>query len=126
MENAADSSLLNALIRASDELTLPEKCLIVLALSKINSRCISNRVAQITSFEYAELEVERGKDTDYDQLRRASMNLYNRSIIASDGDVCMRWLDCCQYYQSDNRIELRWCTELLPLLVLLRQYLSSK
>ena len=127
MENA-ESLLLDALISASHELTLPEKRLLALALNRIGG-CMANSL-RVTGPEFLEAITGRIEDSSYYLLKRASMDLYNRSITVLDSDsnaskIYLRWLERFQYNQDEGWIELVWHPELFPSLYSLRRHLSK-
>jgi|ThiBio_1000_plan_1041568.scaffolds.fasta_scaffold00653_26 plasmid replication initiation protein len=127
MENA-ESLLLDALISASHELTLPEKRLLALALNEIGGRVVNS--FRVTGPEFMEAITGRIEDSAYYLLKRASMDLYNRSINVLDSDsnaseICLRWLERCQYNQDEGWVELVWDPELFPSLYSLRRHLSK-
>lgn len=123
----------NALTRAGQGLTLAEKRLVMMAVSKLFSRTYLRPgdvlpSTKITAQEYAE-QYGIEPQTAYEALKDASKALYNRSItffepahkrngkplkpIRTD----MRWVGRCKYHEGEGWVELAWWPELLPSLM---------
>lgn len=133
----------NALTRAGHGLTLAEKRLVMLAVSKIDSTKIMRPgealpLVKITAQEYAEaFGLDPTSGISYEALRDAGRTLYNRSItffepaykrngqplapIRTD----MRWVDLCKYHPGEGWIQFSWCRHLLPSLVGLQKQFTS-
>jgi plasmid replication initiation protein len=121
-------TLSNALTRAGCALTLSEKRIVMLAVSKLNSLKpvpTHSFCTKITAAEYAEAyDVEI--HTAYEQLQSAAKNLYNRSLtfyepahrrngkplkpIRND----MRWVGQATYHEGEAWVELDWWYRILP------------
>jgi len=127
----------DALLRAGQGLTLSEKRLVCLAVSKLNSyRYYSsqdNLVSKISAVEYAE-EFDVSVDTAYNQLVSAEKSLYSRSITYFEAAhkktkredlpptrVKMRWIITAKYQAHEGFIELTWHPRIVPELTHLRQ-----
>lgn len=121
-------SLSNALVRAGHGLTLVEKRLVFIAISKINSAVpVKKDVvvrSRITVAEYAELaEVEI--DIAYQQMRDGAKQLFNRYITfympskkrngkpIEPTEVNMRWVGKAHYLKGEGAVELDWWPETL-------------
>jgi plasmid replication initiation protein len=130
----------NQLNRAGHGLTLSEKRLVMMAISKLDSRK-ALRVGDIpttrlTAAEYAD-QYEVDSDTAYTQLKSAAKSLYNRSItffepahkrsgkplkpIRTD----MRWVGRCTYHSGEAWVELAWWQELIPFLTGLQKNFTT-
>jgi len=117
----------NGLIRASHGLTLGEKRLIALAITKLSFRAgapAGGIVTRVTALEFTETF---GIDsaTAYAQLRDAASNLYKRSILfytpayRRNGKALaienrMRWVGRATYAKGEGWIELDWWHQVLP------------
>jgi len=136
------ATLGNALVRAGHGLGLAEKRVVMLAVSKLDSRRVLGfgevPVTKVSAAEYAELYgLDPASGVAYDALRDAAKALYGRSItffepahrrngkplkpIRTD----MRWVGRCRYHEGEGWIELAWWPELLPHLTGLRKHFTS-
>ena len=117
----------NGLTRAAHGLTLGEKRLIALAITKLDSRKGTNDglKTRIHASEYAEtFGVDEA--TAYQQLKLAGKALYNRSIVfytpaykrngtpLEPTEHRMRWVGRASYAKGEGWIELAWWHEVLP------------
>lgn len=130
----------NALTRAGHGLTLVEKRIVMIAVSKLDSRRVLKPGevprTKITAAEYAET-FEVDLDTAYDQLQSAAKQLYNRSITfyepawKRDGKplpptkVQMRWVGQMHYQKGEGWVEFYWWPKLLPHLTGLKRQFTS-
>ena len=128
-------SMSNALIRAAHGLTLSEKRLVVLAISKLNNS-VSPFVNQLITTKVFAHEYAKAFDvsmhTAYDELKSSAKNLYQRSICfyeaaserksgkkLSETKVMMRWVGVIKYNgdaggdRSSASVELQWIPQLL-------------
>lgn len=131
----------NALTRAGHGLTLAEKRVVMMAVSKLDSMKIMRPgemlpSVKITAAEYAET-YEVDPNTAYEALQGAARNLFNRKLtfyepahkrngkplkpIRND----MRWVGRCQYHEGEGWVQLAWWPDLLPSLVGLRKQFTS-
>lgn len=131
----------NALTRAGHGLTLSEKRLVMLAVSKLDSVKVMRPgemlpSVKITAAEYAETY---GVDpnTAYEALQDAARNLFERKLtfyepaykrngqplkpIRND----MRWVGRCQYHEGEGWVQLAWWPDLVPSLVGIRKQFTS-
>ena len=129
----------HALTRAGQNLTLAEKRLVMLAVSKltkINSAGVSP-TTRITAAEYAE-EFGVALDTAYTQLRSTAKHLYNRTLTFYEPshrrkrndemvytEVNMRWVGEAKYHKREGWVELAWWHRLVPHLVGLRKQFTQ-
>jgi len=105
----------NSLIEASYKLSLEEKRLIIVAISKIDSRKTLPPVIEITAAEYASvfgLKIQAG----YTQLDDASNKLYERDIKFKEGKALtrQRWIHRAKYYPGEGRVEISFSPTLYP------------
>lgn len=133
-------SMTNALARAGQGLSLAEKRLVMLAVSKLDSFKPINSAdmltTRITAAEYVEA-FGVDSDTAYNQLQSAGKALYNRSITFFEAAhkrkgkelnptiVKMRWVGMAKYQEGEGWIELDWFPRLLPHLIGLRKQFTS-
>jgi len=131
----------NALTRAGHGLTLAEKRIVMMAVSKLDSMkvMLPGEVlpsVKITATEYAET-FGVDPNTAYEALQNAAKALYNRSItffepayrrngkplkpIRTD----MRWVGRCQYHEGEGWVQLAWWPELLPSLIGLKKQFTT-
>jgi plasmid replication initiation protein len=130
----------NALTRAGHGLTLAEKRLVMLAVSKLDSRRASKPgeviTTRVTAHEYAEVS-ECAMPTAYQALQDAAKNLFNRKITFFESSTKrnkktskphrteMRWVGRCTYLEDQGCVELSWWPELLPSLIGLKMRFTS-
>ena len=130
----------NALTRAGQGLTLSEKRIVALAISKLDSRRPANPitppVTKVTAAEYVEL-FGVNPDTAYDQLKSAAKQLYSRSIVFFEpshkrrgrplkpAKTVMRWVGQATYHEGEGWIELHWWPALVPALTGLQKQFTS-
>lgn len=131
----------NALTRAGHGLSLSEKRIVMMAVSRLDSRkpVLSTTVVpktKITAAEYAEA-FEVDMNTAYDQLKEASKHLYNRSITFYEAahrrqgkplaptKVQMRWVGSVKYQEGEGWVELAWWPDLMRHLMGLKQQFTS-
>lgn len=132
----------NALIRAGHGLTLAEKRIVMIALSRIDSTkpFIENVIikTKITAAEYAK-EFNVSLDTAYNQLNTASSGLHDRKVIFYDASYRrgvkkidstrseMSWVGQVDYTPGDGFVVLHWWPNLMKhLMGLKRQFTSYK
>jgi plasmid replication initiation protein len=130
----------NALNRAGHGLTLAEKRIVVLAVSKIDSARPVNPMqppkTKISAAEYVEF-CGVDPNTAYDQLKSAAANLYNRSITFFEPSHkrnskplkparhVMRWVGEAIYHEGEGWVELHWWPALVPSLFGLKKNFTS-
>lgn len=118
----------NALTRAAHGLTLGEKRIVAMAVSKLDSRTAvppgEVPKTRLSASEYAETFAV-DMDTAYNQLQSAGKLLYKRSItfyepaFKRNGKplpptfVQMRWVGSAKYQKGEGWVELSWWPELL-------------
>lgn len=124
----------NALARAGTTLTLSEKRIVMLAISKISHKGIWNGsnapIVDITAREFAET-FNVDLSNAYDQLKEAAVNLYKRSIHycrpieGSKHPVIgvTRWVSGIEYHKNQGWARLQFTPQVSPhLLMLNKQY----
>lgn len=133
----------NALTRAGHGLSLSEKRLVMLAVSKLDSKRnwtadeLLKLTTRVTASEYAET-YGVDMDTAYDSLQSAAKHLYDRSITIFEPAYTrkgrplkdtirtdMRWVGECKYYKDQGFVELAWWHRIIPALVNLRQHFTQ-
>lgn len=130
----------NALTRAGHGLTLAEKRIVTVAISKIDSRkpLPPGEVprTKITAAEYAET-FEVDIDTAYDQLQAASKTLFKRYITFHEPAhkrggkplpptrVHMNWVGSVKYQDGEGWVELAWWPDLIKHLTGLKRQFTS-
>ena len=131
----------NALTRAGHGLTLSEKRIVMMALSRLDSRKYVGRAAEvpttrITAVEYAEA-FDVDSDTAYKQLKEASKHLYGRSITFFEAahrrrgkeltptKVQMRWVGSIKYQEGEGWVELAWWPHLMQHLTGLKKQFTT-
>jgi len=130
----------NALTRAGQGLSLSEKRLVMLAVSKLDSkpkvRIDQLPVTRVTAAEYAEL-FDLDIDTAYTQLQTTAKALYNRSITIfepahkrkgkpiTQTRIDMRWVGRCTYHKKEGWVELAWWHELIGYLTGIERQFTS-
>lgn len=130
----------NALTRAAHGLTLSEKRLIFLALSKVDSKrppfFQENVYSTVTAAEFADV-YNVDITTAYKQLQYAAKHLYERSItfFAPSSErgsksvehvkVTMRWIGVVKYSAGEGKIQLYWIPELLQHIMGLKRSFTS-
>lgn len=133
----------NALVRAGQGLTLSEKRLVMIGVSKLDSMK-SYRfgdvlpTVKITAVEYAETYgLDPSSGAAYDALKDAAKALYGRSITFFEPAnkrggkpikpvrTDMRWVGRCTYHEGEGWVDLAWWPELVPSLTGLRKQFTS-
>lgn len=130
----------NALTRAGHGLSLAEKRLVMMAVSKLDSSKVLQPLeipmTKITAAEYVE-SFGVDADTAYNQLQSAAKNLYERSInffepaYKRNGEpikpakVKMRWVGEIKYHEGEGWVELHWWPRLLPHLTGIKKQFTS-
>jgi plasmid replication initiation protein len=130
----------NALTRAGHGLTLAEKRIVMIAVSKLDStrplKPGEVPTTRITAAEYAEA-ADVDMRTAYEALQTASKTLYGRSITFYEPAwkrngkplpptrVQMRWVGSVKYQDGEGWVELAWWPALLPHLTGLQRQFTS-
>jgi plasmid replication initiation protein len=127
VENGNWITMSNALTRSAHNLTLAEKRIVMLAVSRIDSRkqykLHEVPKTKITASEFAET-FDVDMNTAYDQLRSASKKLFLRYITfftaaekrkgkeLSKTVTQMHWVGQIKYHDGEGWVELHWWPEL--------------
>lgn len=130
----------NALARAGHGLSLSEKRIVALAISKLDSLRVPppGEVprTRITAMEYAEI-AQVDMRTAYEALQGAAKNLFERKLLFYEPAhkrngkplkhtmVQMRWVGEAKYHDGEGWIELAWWPMLLPHLTGLRKQFTT-
>lgn len=133
-------SMSNALTRAGHGLSLGEKRLVAIAISKLDSRKAVRPgdapTTRVSAAEYAEA-YDVDINTAYEQLKDAGKHLYNRSITFYEPAFkrtgksikptmsVMRWVGQADYQEGEGWIELHWWHAVLRHLVGLSKQFTS-
>lgn len=121
----------NALNRAAQGLTLPEKRLVMIAVAQLNSKKLIRStldapfVTRVRASEYAE-NAKVHPSVGYRGLKVASQKLEERKITFFDDGatgkrrgplrVSMRWVGRTTYHDGEGWVELAWWPEVMPYL----------
>ncbi|MDF7549429.1 replication initiation protein, partial [Escherichia coli] len=127
-------------IRAGHGLSLPEKRIVMMAVSMLDSRKSYRPgdvpTTRITAAEYAAL-AECEMNTAYEALQDAAKQLYHRSITfyepahkrrgkdVEPTKVQMRWVGQVHYQKGEGWVELYWWPKLLPYLTNIKKQFTS-
>ncbi|WP_165923009.1 replication initiation protein [Sulfurirhabdus autotrophica] len=124
----------NSLVRASYKLTLQEQRLVLLAISKLDSRKIGSHPnpkhdqmkVRISAIDFAEVWGISPKKA-YEELREASNELFERKITEIDGKKVskMRWVSKSEYHDGEGWVSLTFSLDVLPFITLLRDKFTS-
>ena len=136
----------NALTRAGHGLSLSEKRLVMLAVSKLDSAKVMKAGEVLPSVKVTALEYARTYGLDptsgaaYEALRDAAKSLFDRRItffepahkrggkaLEATIRTDMRWVGKCKYHDGEGYVQLAWWPDLVPCLVgLKRQFTTYK
>lgn len=110
----------NALVRAAQSLTLAEKRIVMIGVSKLDSGKAptpQNMIVVISAAEFAQ-EFGLSMDTAYDELKSAGKQLFTRYISFhwdnSSSLTQMHWVGRATYKDNEGYIELAFWHELAP------------
>lgn len=122
----------NLIVSASHSLNLSEKRIVSAAIAKLDSiaKPAQNRAIRITGVEFGEcFNIE--PQTAYDQLKKASQNLFQRYITrisqTPKGEVVerIRWLDRIAYQEGEGYVELNFTAHVAPYLMALEKRFTT-
>jgi plasmid replication initiation protein len=136
----------NALVRAGHGLSLSEKRLVMLAVSKLNSAKVMKPgevlpSVKVTAHEYARTYgLDPSSGVAYEALKDAAKNLFDRRItffepahkrgkkpLQATIRNEMRWVGRCKYHDGEGWVQFAWWPDLLPCLMgLKRQFTTYK
>jgi plasmid replication initiation protein len=131
-------SMSNRLIRAGQGLSLAEKRIVMLAVSKLDSKkpIVGSFSTKIMAADYAK-SFNVSADTAYDQLQEASNTLHKRCITSYEAAyrrngkplpptiVRMSWVGQVKYQHGEGWVELFWTEHIAPHLVGLKAQFTS-
>ncbi len=126
-------SMKNIVARAAQGFTLPEKRIVFVAVSRIDSRQPlegyynpEKRRMRVSARDYAELSKVDVK-VAYQELMRAGNRLFERYLrykVATprgEKEMRYRWIEASTYHHGEGWIEVTLATEILPYLTELTQ-----
>lgn len=132
----------NALVRASHGLSLPEKRVVMLAVSKLDSRKFHSKdnlpTVRFTAKEYSEL-FEIDMSESYKTLKAATDKLFDRTIVLrqpaktrrkqgtkpDEITTRMNWIGEQTYHKGEGWIELTFWPRIVPHLTALKKHFTS-
>lgn len=121
----------NALIEANYRLTLMETRVILLCISRIDSRhpLDAQRVFRVQASEF-QATFGVGREKAYQHLKEVSDRLFERKVELRDpttGTIGkkIRWVSCCTYLEGQGAVELHFAPEILPYLSEIRAHFTS-
>lgn len=106
----------NALNRSSYTLSLPEKRLLMLAITRLDQES-KDGLIQLTANDYADFFALQ-RDGAYRTLKNATENLWSRTLVTEDGTK-YRWIITSKYHEG-GIIELEFHPKLKPHLLQLK------
>jgi plasmid replication initiation protein len=100
----------NQVVSAAYALTLNEKRLLMLAISKVNPLLMPSAMPYLDITAADWLAAYTDSKEPYRDLERASKDLMNRQVhIASRGSSeLIQWVDACQYVKGSGGVKLRF------------------
>lgn len=132
----------NALVRAGHGLTLAEKRLVAIAISKLDTKGGPGRYGlgfeiscKITAEEYAEL-AQCHINEAYQALKRGSKELHRRDIEFYEPDhkrkgkplvirTILNWVGASHYHTKEGWVEITWNHKIVPHLLGLKSEFTS-
>lgn len=135
-------SMSNAIIRSAQGLSLPEKQIIMLSLSKLDSRKFHGKDnlprVRLTAAEMVEA-FDIDQSDAYKYLKQAGDHLYERSLVFREqapartksgrksGEMVMRcrWIGSQKYHDGEGWMEMVFWPEIVPHLTALKQRFTS-
>ena len=121
---ASDSTLVtmsNMLTRAAYTLSLSEKRLLMLAVTRLDNRSDESQLVTITPAEYADFYTLNQKGA-YRTLKNAVENLWARTLVTDD-NTKYRWIITSRY--ENGVIELEFHPQLKPHLIQLKNQFTQ-
>jgi plasmid replication initiation protein len=125
-------SMSNTIVGAAHALNLSEKRLISTAMAKLDSMAkrAPTKPIRITAVEFAEC-FNIDETTAYEQLNKATHNLYERSIRRvvqtpfGPREEKIRWLDRSVYHRGQGYVEVNFSQQVGPYLMALEKRFTS-
>lgn len=118
----------NWLITASYKLTLNEQRLVLTAIAKIPFDQEIKRKVVITAKEFLECFPDIGEQNIYQEMEKASENLWERSIKIEDPNQIekFRWISAkLTYKKGEGRVGFSFSPEVLPYLQQLKEQFTK-
>ena len=120
----------NHLIEAGYRLSLNEQRLVLMAISKLDSR---KPLPKDNDFTISASEFSIAFDIPlkqaYENLESAANRLYEQDIKTYDGlhktRERFRWVDCVKYWDGEGKVTLSFSNKIIPYLTLLHTQLTS-
>lgn len=111
----------NAIINAGKALSLAEKRLVCLCVSKLTPE--TGPKVQISAYEYMEAYGVEDLTTAFNELVDASSSLFKRYIrTRKDGLLFFRWVSALQQSRFDHSVILTFSDEISPSLPMVREH----
>jgi len=125
-------SMSNTIVTSAHSLNLSEKRIISTALAKLDSmtKRAPEKPIRITAIEFAEC-FELDETTAYEQLKRGTKALYNRSIRRliptpyGHREELIRWLAVSTYHPGQGYVEVSFTPQVAPYLMALEQRFTT-
>ena len=111
----------NMLTRASYSLSLSEKRLLMLAITRLDSALDNSQILKINPGEYADFYALNNTNA-YRTLKRATENLWARTLVTDD-NTKYRWIITSRY--EDGCVELEFHPRLKPHLIQLKNQFTQ-
>lgn len=114
----------NWLVTASYKLTLNEQRLVLTAIAKISFEQEIKRKVIVTAKEFLECFPDVGKDHVYQEMEKASENLFQRWIRIEDSNQIekFRWISAKLIYKKgEGRVGFSFSPEIIPYLQQLKE-----
>jgi plasmid replication initiation protein len=121
----------NTLIEAGYRLNLDEQRLILLAIGQIESKGTDLTNKDLFTVTAKDFSVFAGGDTrnSYRDIKKAAEDLYERSITFYERDtgsvLHTRWVSAVKYNDNSGNVELRFASDVLPLLTQIRGHFTQ-
>lgn len=111
MESNQAITVSNGLVRAVQRLSLPEKRLLMLAVSKIDNGAGIGQIVEVSGVEYSDFYGLQ-KSPSYKALKAAEKKLWNRELLVPEitGDMSIRWI--ISYKYDSGSVSLRFHPDL--------------
>lgn len=110
----------NSLVEATYHLTLAEQRLLLLAISKVDSRSeLDYRISHIITVKEAAKAFGLSESRAYDLLREAAERLYSRSVVIHEvspraSTLTTRWVSAIRHIHQDGAVELYFAQPIIP------------
>lgn len=124
----------NSLVEAAYYLTLAEQRLMLLAISRLDSRSeLDSRISHTITAQDAARVFGVGRTQSYRLLEEAAERLYERSVTIHAPDpskpqsnkLVTRWVSSVLYQPHDGAVSLKFAPDILPFLAQLKERFCS-